>query len=96
MVTQVYRFEELNRLLDFEFERIEQAFDNFEFNLITGELRRSEPERPRDGQLAFADGENWDPESGEGLYWYSDAEGAWLRVDNAPGRHSRLKWFYNS
>ena len=26
------------------------------------------PERPRDGMMVYADGANWDPGSGEGIY----------------------------
>lgn len=30
-----------------------------------------EPERPRRGQLVYADGTEWDPGSGEGVYAYN-------------------------
>ena len=28
------------------------------------------PKRPRDGLLVWADGDNWDPGGGEGLYFF--------------------------
>lgn len=85
---------ELIRYIDFELTRVQDAFEGLEFNIATAEMRHTEPERPREGMIVFADGENWNPESGRGLYMYSSADAAWVRIDNAPGRHSRLKWYY--
>lgn len=33
------------------------------------------PDKPRDGNVAFADGTHWNPGSGRGLYYYRN--GAW-------------------
>lgn len=38
-----------------------------------------EPPKPRDGQLALADGSNWDPGFGAGYYGYRDA--AWRPLE---------------
>lgn len=38
-----------------------------------------EPAKPRAGLLAYADGTNWNPGSGEGLYRYSVA-GSWVFI----------------
>lgn len=38
-----------------------------------------EPDKPRQGQMVYADGTNWDPGSGEGVYYYS-AGGAWVKL----------------
>lgn len=43
------------------------------------ELHR-EPDRPRRGDLALADGTDWNPGSGAGLYAYSGA--AWVLLLN--------------
>jgi len=43
--------------------------------------RNSEPPRKYDGLIQFADGTNWDPGSGRGMYyWDSEAggSGAWV------------------
>lgn len=32
-----------------------------------------EPSKPRDGDVRYADGTNWDPGSGEGVYAYYNA-----------------------
>lgn len=41
-----------------------------------------EPPKPRVGLLVWADGTDWDPGSGAGLYVYSGS--AWLSVDTTP------------
>jgi hypothetical protein len=40
--------------------------------------RHDEPQRPRVGMLAYADGSDWNPRLGEGLYAYDGA--AWIRA----------------
>ena len=36
------------------------------------------PKKPREGMLAVADGTNWDPGSGKGLYEYKS--GGWVKL----------------
>lgn len=38
----------------------------------------AEPDRPREGVIVYADGSDWDPGSGAGLYQYRSA--AWVFV----------------
>jgi hypothetical protein len=38
----------------------------------------AEPEKPRDGMVAYADGDDWDPHSGVGLY--ARIEGIWVKL----------------
>lgn len=38
--------------------------------------RTTEPDRPREGMLVFADGTHWNPGSGKGTYEYKG--GAWV------------------
>lgn len=40
--------------------------------------RHSVPERPREGLVVFADGTNWNPGSGRGVYVYSSS--AWVKL----------------
>lgn len=40
------------------------------------EVIYAEPTRPRQGDVRYADGTEWDPGSGEGLYLYK-SDGAW-------------------
>lgn len=37
-----------------------------------------EPRRPQNGMIAYADGVEWDPGSGEGFYGYE--AGAWVKL----------------
>lgn len=40
--------------------------------------RNSEPDRPREGMIVLADGTNWDPGSGQGVYAYYNS--AWNKL----------------
>ena len=39
-----------------------------------------EPERPRGGDIVYADGTNWDPGSGEGIYFFDETTQAWVKL----------------
>ncbi|HNA84879.1 MAG TPA: hypothetical protein PLB04_04900 [Nitrospira sp.] len=41
-------------------------------------IRATAPEKPREGMLALADGTNWNPGSGKGLYEYKS--GGWSKL----------------
>jgi len=45
---------------------------NVVLNQATFRLERihEAPSRPRTGDIRFADGSDWNPGSGEGIYWY--------------------------
>ena len=45
---------------------------NVVLNQATFRLERTHeaPARPRTGDIRFADGSDWNPGSGEGIYWY--------------------------
>ncbi len=56
-----------------ELRRIAEAFaDHYEVSYV-------EPTRPRAGDIVYADGVEWNPGSGEGLYRYNLA-GSWAFV----------------
>lgn len=63
-----YLFRELNRLGDIV------------FNLDTFRLEETnvEPVKPRNGDIRYADGTNWNPGSGEGIYAYTND--AWAKL----------------
>jgi len=46
---------------------------NILYNQATFRLERihAEPSRPRTGDIRYADGTDWDPGSGEGIYFYN-------------------------
>lgn len=59
-----------------EFERVERAISLHD--LLTLEEQFVEPERPRTGMTALADGTQWNPGSGQGVYSYY--AGAWHKL----------------
>jgi len=64
----VYLTNELNRLGEVVFNlsklRLEEAF--------------AAPDKPRNGQLEYADGTSWDPGSGAGIYWFDGS--SWTKL----------------
>lgn len=69
--------EELRRMLELEFQRVAEALAE----TTSVELRPTgtEPQRPRAGMIVYADGTNWDPGAGEGIYIYTEA-GQWAKL----------------
>lgn len=68
--------EELRRYVQDEFLRLSQALlatDDVRFA-----VRHVAPERPTAGMVVFADGTNWNPGSGRGLYEYRVA--SWVKL----------------
>ena len=66
-----YLFNELNRLGDVV------------FNLDTFRLEETNvaPTKPRDGDVRYADGTNWNPGSGRGIYaYFDDGTPAWEKL----------------
>ena len=56
-----------------QFERLA----HFHNQLAKGhvEVLHVEPDNPRNGEIRFADGTDWDPGSGEGYYGYKEGTG---------------------
>ena len=72
-----YLFNELNRLSDIIFNldvmRLEQTNKDPENTTIANNRGK-----PRDGDIRYADGTNWDPGSGVGIYAYIGT--AWTKL----------------
>lgn len=68
--------EDLTSYVRQELEQIERAQSE------TSELElrpvNAEPNKPREGMIVFADGTDWDPGAGKGVYTYSS--GAWSKL----------------
>lgn len=60
-----------------ELSRIGGEFQLIEDGLMIP-MRYSEPAKPREGMLAVADGTEWNPGSGKGLYEYR--AGSWAKL----------------
>lgn len=69
--------EDLARFVDELQQKIENMQRNFEIDSIRFTVHNTEPDKPRDGELYFADGSNWDPGNGRGLYIY-DSRVGWV------------------
>ena len=55
-----YLFHELNRLSDIIFN----------LDVMRLEQTNVDPDKPRDGDIRYADGTNWNPSGGVGIYAY--------------------------
>lgn len=66
--------QEFSRWAASEFKQIQAALDNLEINGARFSILNNAPPKPQNGDTAYADGINWNPGSGAGLYEYvSDA-----------------------
>ncbi len=64
---------ELPDLERHEFNRVAQTLLNPEVESITLAQLNAAPAKYGDGMVIYADGTNWDPGSGEGVYCYYNA-----------------------
>jgi microcystin-dependent protein len=63
-----------------ELRKVETALSLFDFAVL--KEQHNEPSRPRDGMVVYADGSDWDPGEGEGIYARINA--AWVQTTNVP------------
>jgi hypothetical protein len=70
--------ETLVQQLNTELQAFYQAIS--ETNTLDLRTTHKEPSRPRDGLIVYADGTDWNPGSGRGLYVY---DGGWVRLVKA-------------
>lgn len=68
--------QELQTIIEEEFRAIARELN--ETTAIDLRPINAEPTRPRDGMIIYADGTNFDPGSGEGLY--AREAGAWIKL----------------
>ena len=48
---------------------------------LRAERVHAEPEKPRGGDIGYADGTNWDPGgTGEGIYFFKESTSAWVKL----------------
>lgn len=59
-------------------DTLAENFQNVE-EITFQELHRA-PDKPRNGRLYYADGADWDPGSGRGLYIYDSAGPTWVKL----------------
>ena len=68
---------DLTAYLERELLRIAANFAQIEEGVFMRARGRA-PDKPREGQLAIADGVGWNPGSGKGLYEYRS--GSWVKL----------------
>lgn len=85
-VQQNRELSELGQWAEREFEALGRQFTNFD--TVQQNVLHVEPQRPRDGMIAYADGTNWDPGEGEGVYGY--VGGAWTLLSSGGGSGGAL------
>jgi hypothetical protein len=62
----------LGVFLEAELRKIQEALSSLQSVLSLKELH-AEPPKPRNGDIVYADGTDWDPGSGRGVYLYKGA-----------------------
>jgi len=61
-----------------ELERISFVIGNIADGHI--EVSHVAPVRPRDGDIRYADGTDWNPGHGKALYYYDGVDGHWHKI----------------
>jgi hypothetical protein len=69
-IREVAELKEVIERVNNEFRLLESAFDQ----PVRLPTLSAEPEKPRDGTVAYADGVAWDPGEGEGIYTYFNGQ----------------------
>ncbi len=60
-----------------ELSKISFAIDQVSMGHL--DVQNVAPDKPRQGDLRYADGTNWNPTGGEGIYFFN-AAGAWVKL----------------
>ena len=69
--------EEYDRLyISDELEKVSWAMDQLSFGHL--DVLNVAPDRPRQGDIRYGDGTNWNPGAGEGIYFFN-AAGSWVK-----------------
>ena len=75
----LYDDSDLARYLREELKKITEQFRTNDIESIQFKVWHNEPDKPRQGQVYYADGSDWNPlTSGEGLYRHTGS--VWVKV----------------
>jgi hypothetical protein len=69
--------QDLPRFLDEMFQEIRTVLELVRDGHL--DVQNVAPTKPQQGDIRYADGSDWDPGSGEGIYFYN-AAGAWTKL----------------
>lgn len=73
-----FKLEDLPRFLEEQLQIIAEESRLPSAERIRLEELNAAPDRPSNGDIAYADGTNWNPGSGEGFYGYEN--GSWTKL----------------
>lgn len=68
---------QVSEFLQRELSRLSTILDEERLNTPILKELHAEPQKVLNGMLALADGTNWNPGSGRGVYWYDLNATAW-------------------
>ncbi len=71
--------EDLPTYLQKELDRLSSIISNIADGHI--DMVHVAPEKPRNGDIRYADGSDWDPGHGRALYYYDGIDGHWHRIN---------------
>ena len=54
-----------------QYQKLANIFAELEIDSIRLVVQNAEPAHPRQGHIYYADGTNWNPGSGAGIYYYT-------------------------
>lgn len=75
----------IGQYLNTELHKLADSLQNLEVDSTAFKIWNVEPDKPRQGELYYADGTNWDAGSGEGLYLYSAGQWNFIALLGASG-----------
>ena len=73
--------EELPSYLQAELDKLSAVIGNLADGHI--DVSNVAPEKPRDGDIRYADGTNWNPGHGKALYYYDGVDAHWHKLNFA-------------
>ena len=68
----------LKRYVEEELRKVSTALQNLDSETLTLVKLHKAPTKPQEGLMAYADGSDWNPGSGAGLYQYRTT--TWVKV----------------
>jgi hypothetical protein len=71
--------EELPDYIERELIKLSDSLKSLNVDQLNLKVLHAEPDKPREGDLVRADGTDWNPGSGEGVYEYTSG-GAWSKL----------------
>lgn len=73
--------EDLPSYLQSELSKISEVISNIADGHM--DVTYVAPEKPRDGDIRYADGTSWNPSHGKALYYYDGDDGHWHKLNFA-------------